>query len=480
MPVRTGKEYLEQINALKSNIWIEGKKVEGNISEHLAFKGVMESQGKLYDMQHKAEYANQLTYRSPVTGNRVGISYLKPETKEDLELRRLQSQIWAKSSGGMLGRSPDYMNTVITAFASAAEIFSLQDSNYTANMQNLYNEAMEKDLCFTHTFINPQVNRSSYYQENFSEVISAQTTDIQSDGIVINGARLLATQGGITDEILVFPASGAAKNEELAYGYSIPSNTKGLKFISRESFRYKENPFDHPLGSRFEELDTIVVFKDVWVPKERILFYRNLEIASKIYTDSCFTPLTMHQVNSRRVIKMEFVLGVAQKMIDCIQIGEYQHIHEKISEIMVGLESLKALLLFSEMNAKMDRFGVMVPDINSLSSAAMLFTKLYPRCMDILQLIGASGLASIPVDADFASENKEDLDRYLQGAIVSGKEKVKVFRLAWDLSMSAFGTRQTLYERYFFGDPVRLASGHYISYAREDCLKLINQFLEEY
>jgi len=122
----------------------------------------MESQGKLYDMQHKAEYANQLTYRSPVTGNRVGISYLKPETKEDLELRRLQSQIWAKSSGGMLGRSPDYMNTVITAFASAAEIFSLQDSNYTANMQNLYNEAMEKDLCFTHTFINPQVNRSSW------------------------------------------------------------------------------------------------------------------------------------------------------------------------------------------------------------------------------------------------------------------------------------------------------------------------------
>ena len=33
-----------------------------------------------------------------------------------------------------------------------------------------------------------------------------------------------------------------------------------------------------------------------------------------------------------------------------------------------------------------------------------------------------------------------------------------LYRLAWDVAGSAFGGRQVLYERFFFGDPVRMAS----------------------
>ncbi len=31
-----------------------------------------------------------------------------------------------------------------------------------------------------------------------------------------------------------------------------------------------------------------------------------------------------------------------------------------------------------------------------------------------------------------------------------------LFRLAWDMTLSGFGARQELYERFFFGDPVRM------------------------
>ena len=93
---------------------------------------------------------------------------------------------------------------------------------------------------------------------------------------------MLATQGGITDEIIVFPTHLASLNKDFAYAFSIPSNTPGSKFICRESFRYKDSAFDHPLGSQFDEIDTIVVFDHVTVPWDRVFCYQNVEASLKI------------------------------------------------------------------------------------------------------------------------------------------------------------------------------------------------------
>jgi 4-hydroxyphenylacetate 3-monooxygenase len=476
MTIISGKEYVDRINQMKAEVWIDGKQVEGNISDHPAFSGVMNSQAKLYDLQ--LEKKDLLTYESGQTGERIGLSFLEPKTKEDLERRRLMIQEWAKTSAGMLGRSPDYMNTALMAFAASADIFADDHKAYGDNLLNLYERAKRDDLSFTHTFINPQVNRSSLYLEKPSEIISAQTIEKNEDGIVIKGARLLATQGGVTDEVLVFPTASSAYDKNFAYAFSIPSNTPGLKFICRESFRYKESAFDHPLGSQFDEIDTIVVFDHVTVPWDCVFCYQNPDASLKIFSESSFYPLTAHQILSRRIVKTEFILGVAQLLVNTINVGEYQHIHEKMAEVITGLETLKALLSASEMNAKLDKRGTMVPDFNPLSTAIFLYPRLYPRFCEILQLIGASGLVSIPSEADFASDISNDLGTYLQAANANAHDRVKLFRLAWDISMSAFGTRQSLYERYFFGDPIKIASNIYQSYDKDPCTAYVNEFLK--
>jgi 4-hydroxyphenylacetate 3-monooxygenase len=473
-----GKEYIDRINKMKSEVWIAGKKVEGNISEHPAFSGIIRSQAKLYDLQHDPSKSNFMTFSSPTTGNKVGTSFLEPKTKEDLEMRRLMIQEWAKTSAGMMGRSPDYMNTALVAFNAAADIFSDSKLPFANHLRDVFELARENDFCFTHTFINPQVNRSQSFIENSTQVISAQTIGSNQDGIILKGARLLATQGGITDEILVFPAPGSVFNKDFAYAFSIPSNTPGLKFLCRESFSYKSSTFDHPLGSRFDENDTIVVFDDVLVPWDRVFCFQDTEASYKIYSESGFYPLAAHQVTARRIVKTEFILGTAQKLIETIKVGEYQHIQQKIIDILSALEIQKALLCTSEVNAKFDQWGTLVPDFNSLSTAVLLYTKMYPRFCEILKEIGASGLVSIPSEDDFVSEIGPDLDLYLQSAASSAKERVQLFRFAWDISMSAFGMRQSLYERYFFGDPIKMTTNLYHSYPRDRYLKLVDEFLQ--
>ncbi|CAG9620204.1 4-hydroxyphenylacetate 3-monooxygenase, oxygenase component [Sutcliffiella rhizosphaerae] len=466
MAIISGKQYIERIDALKSNVWHNGQQVTGKISEHPAFSGVMKSQAALYDMQHDQKYKEIMTFTSDTTGELVGTSYLRPKTKEDLEKRRKMIQLWAKSTFGMMGRSPDYKNSTIMALASSAHLLDEQGEEFSDRLRNFYEYARHHDLSFTHTFITPQVNRSAMHFEDDDNIVAARIVAKTSEGLIIKGARLLATQGGITDEIIISSSGLKMFEEPFAYAFSIPSNTKGLKFICRESFSYDSSSFNHPLGSRFEEMDAIVVLDNVLVPWERVFVFENVAVANKLYSISNFKPLVCHQVVSRQVVKAEFILGVAQMIVNTIAIGEYGHVKEKISEIIIALENHKALLLASEMNAKLDQFGTMVPDLTPLTVATVQFPKVYPRFMEILQLLGASGLVSIPTEADMAAPIRGDIDQYLQSATSDAESRVKLYRLAWDISMSAFGTRQTLYERFFFGCPTRLAMGLYQEYDR--------------
>ena len=56
-------------------------------------------------------------------------------------------------------------------------------------------------------------------------------------------------------------------------------------------------------------------------------------------------------------------------------------------------------------------------------------------------------------------------------------ERIPLFRLAWDTALSAFGTRQVLYERFFFDDPVRMASVVFQTKDRTAVMERVRQFL---
>ncbi|KAA0550367.1 4-hydroxyphenylacetate 3-monooxygenase, oxygenase component [Bacillus sp. BGMRC 2118] len=478
MPAISGREYIDRIDSLDSNVWVDGEKVIGKISNHYAFKGVMKSQAQLYDLQLHPNLKNKMTFSSPLSGNAVGASYLIPKSKDDLVFRRLMIEEWAKSSAGVMGRSPDYMNTALMSFAASKELFGARNSKWEQNVWNFYEMAREQDLSFTHTFVNPQINRSAFYfPELEDEIIAAQIVDQHEEGIVIKGARLLATQGGITDEIIVFPSGGGLQSNSMAYAFSIPSDTKGLKFICREPYSYRSSSFDHPLSSRFDEVDAIVVFDNVLVPWNRIFFHDDIPLVGQFFSESSFFPLVLHQVTTRRLVKLQFLLGIAELLVQSIQIQDYEHVKSKMSEIIIHLETIKALLFSSEHHGKIDKFGTFLPDITPLYAGATTFSALYPRITEILQQLGASGLASLPTEGDFTSDIRPDLDLYLQSATVPAEERVKLFRLAWDYCMSAFGSRQTLYERFFFGDPIKLQSNLYKGYDLTSCKKQVQDFL---
>ena len=183
------------------------------------------------------------------------------------------------------------------------------------------------------------------------------------------------------------------------------------------------------------------------------------------------------QVVIKNICKSEFVLGIACLVAEALGSTEFQHVQEKIAECMINLEIMKACLRASEADAQIDEWGVMRPESKPLDAARNIFPKMYPRMIEILQLLSASSLMMIPPDSALESPIAEDIDRYLHVANRGARDRIKLFRLAWDVACSGFAGRQVLYERFFFGDPVRMMSVLYRNYDKQPLMDQVNDFL---
>src|SRR5690606_34102690 len=95
MPARTGAEFLEALRASARDVQIHGERLRGGVADHPAFRSVVRSYARLYDLQHEPALRDIMTYPSPSSGERVGMSFLMPRTREDIERRSRMIKIWA-------------------------------------------------------------------------------------------------------------------------------------------------------------------------------------------------------------------------------------------------------------------------------------------------------------------------------------------------------------------------------------------------
>jgi 4-hydroxyphenylacetate 3-monooxygenase len=482
MAARTGSDYIERLAASHPTVLIGGEAVTAGIPDHPAFRNVVQTYARLYDLQHDPAHRDLLTYESPTTGNRVGTSFLVPRTIEDLVKRREMMSTWAHVSNGFLGRTGDYLNACLMALSEAGEWFAQADGAYGANARRYYEKVREEDLLLTHTLIPPQVNRSLPPSEQLGGEISAQIVSEDDNGIVVRGARLLATIGPIADELLVFPSTllrGRPEDAPYSYAFAINCDAPGLRFLCRESADYGRSHYDHPLGSRFEEMDAVVIFDDVHVPFERCFMLGHPELCNGLYTQTGAINHMTHQVATRTTAKTEFMLGLVTLLTEAIGIEQFSHVQENVAEVIIALEGIRAFVRAAEADAAVNPYGVMTPRWEPLNTARNWYPKLYQRFPEILRKLGASGLMALPTEADVTGPAHDDVARYLQSATLAGPDRVKLFRLVWDTCISAFSGRQALYEYYFFGDPVRMAGALVSSYDRAPYRERVQAFLDQ-
>ncbi len=480
MPARTGQEYIKGLQAQEREVWLGGERVK-DVTTHPGLANGVRTIASLYDMQHDPQLRDEMTYVSPTSGDRVGLSFIIPRTRQELEQRRVMMLHWARATCGMVGRSPDFLNVNFAAWAGAAGYFARNRPEFGGNVRRYYEYIRENDLVLTHALVNLQRSRTVSGVFNLQEGTALRVTRETDAGIVVNGARVLATLGPLSDEIAVYsPRLGrhAEGHSPFALNFAIPCGTPGLKFLCRESFDLGRSHFEHPLGSRFEEMDCVVFFEDVLVPWERVFLLGDVELLNGTAAATHSMVHTAHQGAAKNVAKCEFVLGTALLMTETLGNAHLPHSEERLGELMQYTELMKACMRASEADAQLDEWGVMCPAPLPAEVTRNLFMTAYPRMVEILQLLGSSSFLITPNEADFASPLGPDIEQYLATENTTARDRVKLFRLAWDIAGSAFGSRQVLYERFFASDPLSRARLLGSIYPKEEAMERVRRFLE--
>ncbi|WP_232698490.1 4-hydroxyphenylacetate 3-hydroxylase family protein [Brevibacillus daliensis] len=480
MGIRTGDQYIEGLRSRQPEVWMSGRRITNLVDEPVFQQPILEM-AKLYDMQHDPAYQDKITHVCEETGERVNNSFLVPKNYEDLQKRRAIFEAYARATFGLMGRTPDFLNVVVTSMASNSNFLDKYNKDWSENINNYYRHIRDNDLFLTHAIINPQNDRSKSSHEQKDTFTHLGAVKETPEGLVVRGAKMLATLAPITDEVIVYSFPGFKPGDErYALAFAIPIDTPGLRILCREPMQDgTRSLFDHPIASRFEEMDAVLVFHDVLIPWNRVFLYNNVEAANLLYPKTGIAQQPAHQSGIRGLVKLQFAAEVACKVADSIGVDVFLNVQDQLGELIQSVETIRALLRVAEYEFELNPLGEAMPSAAALETIRGLMPNVYPRAIEVIQIIGAGGLLMSPTGADFEHpELAEDMEQFYVGKEgVSGEERVRLFKLAWDLCGEAFGQRLLQYERYYTGDPLRKRAIFYNAFKRNHSFEMVDEAL---
>ncbi|CDO06252.1 4-hydroxyphenylacetate 3-monooxygenase [Mycolicibacterium cosmeticum] len=461
MALRNGLNYRSGLNDGRA-VWMRGQRLP-NVATHPVLSGPVASIAGLYDLQNDPTVTDALTRQ--VAGDIVPLSLCSPRSHAELTQRGAAFSLSASHTFGLMGRAPDFVNVLLTAFDSAAEFFGDANPQFGDNIHAYHQWCRANDKFVTHASINPQTDRSKSSAEQSDATAHLKVVDESAAGIVVRGAKMIGTLVPIADEILVFPMPGYRPGDE-AYTatFAIPVNTPGVTIVCREPFGdpHGRDPFDHPLAA-YDEIDALIIFDNVTVPWERVFLYNSIDKANALYSTTTGQHHTGHQGVIRGLAKAELLCGIAVELAESSGTAAYLHVQEMLGEILSSLEIYRGAVRRVEEQATLSRWGTVTPSLEAVRAIRYHFPKACARMIEVIQILGGGSLLGTPSHADLAALTHLNPTRFF-GTDGCGQDRIALLKLAWDATGDSHGQRQALYERNLAGDPVRLAATQYKDY----------------
>ena len=480
MGARHGKEFLAGLRARPREIWVDGERI-GDVTEHPKLAGAAHSLASHFDRQHT--FADECLVPDPETAEPISISHMMPRSRDDLRHRHQGLTRLSEGTMGMMGRTPDYMNMKFSAFASAPWVWAGEDGHNQQGADNMVafqKRLAREDISLTHTIIQPTVDKRTDGQIVGNEVTIHKVGET-TDGIVVRGARVLATLAPFADETAVYPALPIpAGADDYALAFALPLDTPGLKFLCRDSASAPDaESFDRPLSTRFDEQDAFCIFDDVVVPHDRVFIDGDVDVYNSI-RDTGFIIHMTSQSTTRALTKLEFAYGLATRMAEMI--GDYNPATiDMLGELAcyVGV-TRNALELSIEHGWEREQDGMWFPDGSALDPMRALLATWMPRVAEIITLIGSHNLLTTPSRRQLDDPDLRPLlDEMLHGADdTTADQRAAVFRMAWDFAGSELAGRGFLYERFYLTSASRNRQLlHAFGFDRTRANRLVDQML---
>ena len=399
----TGDEYRASIRDDRE-VWMDGERV-ADVTSHPAFKPIVDVRARVYDMAHEARYRDVMTYRDE-NDEAFCIGYKLPKTQQDWHDKRAAVDAVMRDIGGMVIRIGDETVGEMWSLWDGKDVLNEVDPRFGDNIEKHIFRVLENDIFHVSANTDPKGDRSKRPQEQDPDMMLHVVKETDA-GIVVRGAKY-ETAASYAHQAFVKPTIanwGDQKLSDYALGFICDMGVKGLKHICRSGFAGRADARDYPLANRFDEIDTLLVFDDVVVPWENVLFYRHTRAAS-------FIRGTLHRYSAfafvqRIQIVADMMLGAAMFNVRQTGLDKMQAVREKLAVLACYRETINAHLTASIAEAQDSPAGLLMPHQSLLYAGRVHACTKLPEMMHLARELCGGQICVTPDAAAFADPDTE-------------------------------------------------------------------------
>ncbi len=396
--IRTGSEYRDSIRDDRE-VYINGERV-WDMAAHPMLKPLIDIRARIYDMQHETATRGLLAYHEDGEWN--AIANKLPRTHADWWDKRRATDTVLDAIGGIVTRVGDETVGEMWSLFDGQGVLDEVDTQFSANIRTHINAVLQADPFHVSANTDPKGDRSKPPQEQDPDMLLHVVKETDA-GIVVRGAKY-ETAAPYANQAFVKPTIanwGNAALSDYAVGFICNLSSPNLKFICRTGFAGRAPAADYPLSNRFDEIDALVIFDDVLVPWENVLFYRHTRAAA-------FIRATVHRYSAfafvQRILRFaDLMIGAA--LFNARQTGleKQQAVQEKLAQLAVYREGINAHLSAAIALAEKSPAGLMMPNQSLLYTGRVLACSQLHHMMHIARELCGGQICVTPDKAAFDS-----------------------------------------------------------------------------
>ena len=454
--LKTGEQHLDSLRDGRK-VYIGDELVE-DVTTHPAFRNAAQSFAMLYDRKRDADNIDVMAYEDD-DGELSTSWYLKPASRDDLRKRRETHRRVAEWTCGLIGRSPDHVASFVTGLLWKPQLFEENLKNSAGALQDYYDYMRKNDTFACYTVLPPQGARQpERCQREGLTVPTLRVTAEDKEGITLNGMKMLGTSAVFSNEtwvgnLLPLGEEQAAESVTCA----VPLNWKGVTIWTRKPFeRFAVSEFDAPFAWKFDETDSMVIFEDVKVPWERVFTHNNAALSREIYFQTPSHAMGNHQSNIRFWAKLQLMTGVLSKITASSGNNQIPAVVDQLGR-MAALEATLGGMIHGQIEAfegwPGGDDGYVTINRRYMYAALNWCTENHSMLIEMLRELMGGGVFQMPADVSVMSDPdlRQKFEQFWSTPFMESLDRMKLYRLAWDLVGSEFAGRHTSYEKFYAG-----------------------------
>ncbi len=406
--IRTGAQYLESIRDGRE-VYINGERVK-DVPSHPMFKPLVDIRARIYDMQWDAKTRDVMTFTQD--GEVNGIGNKLPITQQDWWDKRRATDCVLQDVGGVVTRVGDEAVGEMWSLFDGQDVLNEVDPRFSENIRNHIDKVLHTDPFHVSANTDPKGDRSKPPQEQDPDMLLHVVKETDA-GIVVRGAKF-ETAAAYANQAFTKPTIanwGDSAYSDYAVGFVCDLGSPGIKFICRTGFAGQKPIEDYPVSNRFDEVDSLVIFDDVLIPWENVLFYRHTRAAM-------FIRATLHRYSAfafvqRNLTFADMLIGAALFNVRQTGLDRQQAVQEKLSQLAVYREGINAHLTAAVTLAERSPGGLLMPNQSLLYAGRVLACSQLHEMMHVARELCGGQICVTPDAAAFAHpDTKPWLDKF--------------------------------------------------------------------